>query len=67
MKICVIKNEGSLSVIQVAGYNPKNCIGMLPTSTPKEDFKFVEIDADGIPYICEKKKSKWLKEQIQNG
>lgn len=67
MKFCVVDNNGTLMVWKVIGEAPENCVGHLSLDTAPEDFKFVALDSSGQPFICQKKKSAWIKEQIKNG
>jgi len=66
-KLCVYKSESGY-IVRVTRGNVKelpNCIGYLPGNTPGTDFDFVDVK-DGQPFICQKKKSAWIKEQIKN-
>lgn len=65
-KYCVYEVDGQYVVRVTVGIEMgPDCLGCLPPDTPRQDFDFVVIK-DGVPVICEKKKSAWMKEQIKN-
>lgn len=66
-RICVSEINGVITADRVRGQHSVHCVGHLPSGASDQDLSFVTKAPDGTFYICQKKKSAWMKEQISNG
>ncbi len=63
MARCIYKTDNGYQVEERTHHHP-NCVGHLPSYIPIKDWRFVIKDNNGVFRVCEKKKSKYLKDLI---
>lgn len=65
MPLCIVKRDNILTVERRLGNHADSCVAHIETIN-EEDIQFLTLDEDNKAFICQKKKSAWIKEQIKN-